>query len=277
MEVLGGRQVSSGLAGSADCWEGAADPSLLCKEWSALLVQCCWAFPHSWARASVFKLAVSNIAKSKASLLLEKQRLSISKYFHWFSPGLRVVQTWRRETPLPGSYASRGSVNHRRTPYLLMRPGWWMARRWASASEGQSMVWATELVLVFPSTSLLRGSEFPTGTPWKGSSKQRPMISGASKHQSPSSSWMTTLPLVPRSPRAAGLCCLLFTASCLSHLWSCSVFTVKLFIQVPYSLSGFAEGAKVSKQKTRAGEKQPLAATLVHGLLQSGCSRWAGS
>lgn len=124
---------------------------------------------------------------------------------------------------------------------------------------------------------LLTASEFHTGTPWKGASKQLSVISGASKHQFQSNSWTSTLPLVPGSLRAAGLCCLLFTASCLSHLWSCSVFTVKLFIQVPYSLSGFAEGAKVFKQKTRAEEKQPLAATLVHGLLQRGCSRRAGS
>lgn len=103
------------------------------------------------------------------------------------------------------------------------------------------------------------------------------VISGVSKHQSQSNSWMSTLPLVPGSLRAAGICCLLFTASCLSHLWSFPVFTVKLFIQVPYSLSGFAEGAKVFKQKMRAREKQPLAATLVHSLLQRSCSRQADS
>lgn len=147
----------------------------------------------------------------------------------------------------------------------------------ASKSEGHSMVWAMELILLFPSTLLLKASEFPAGTPWKGSSKQCPVISVVSKHQSQSNSSMSTLPLVPGSLRAAGICCLLFTASCFSHLWSFPVFTVKLFIQVPYSLSEFAEGAKVFKQKMRAQEKQPLAATLVHSLLQRGCSRQADS
>lgn len=55
------------------------------------------------------------------------------------------------------------------------------------------------------------------------------------------------------------------------------MFTVKLLIQVPYSLSGFAEGAKVFKQKMRAEEKQLLAATIVYDLLQRRCLRWAVS
>jgi len=187
-------------------------------------------FSTSLRQSKCFE-AVSDLVKSNASLLLEKQRLSVSKYFHWFSPGLCVVQTCWRETPVPPSYSSGGSINHRRTLRLLVRPMWWMTRRWESMSEGQSMVWAAGYILLFPSTLLLTASEFPIGTPWKGSSKQCPVISGASKHQSQSNSWTSTLPLVPGSLRAAGLCCLLFMASCLSHLWSCSVFTVKLFIQ----------------------------------------------
>lgn len=43
------------------------------------------------------------------------------------------------------------------------------------------------------------------------------------------------------------------------------------------SLLGFAEGAKVFRQKKRTEEKQPLAATLLQGLLQRCYSRWGGS
>lgn len=92
------------------------------------------------------------------------------------------------------------------------------------------------------------------GSLLKAPSEQCPVISRASKHQSLSSSWAPSLPLVLGSLRAAGLCCLLFTASCLSHLWSCSVFTVKLFAQVPYTLSRSAERAKFFKQKTSRGK-----------------------
>lgn len=43
------------------------------------------------------------------------------------------------------------------------------------------------------------------------------------------------------------------------------------------SLLGFAEGAKVFKQKMRTEEKQPVAATLLQGLLQRCYSRWGDS
>lgn len=198
-------QMSWGLTGSAGCEEAAANTSPLFNEQCALSVQSCWAFSRSWSRTSVLKLAVSNVAKSNASLLLEKQWLSICKYFHWFSLALFVVQTWWRATPVPESCTCRGCMKCRRTPLLLMRSVWWMTRQWMSMSEGQSVVWAMELILFFSSTLLLTGSEFPTRTPWKGSSKKHPVISGASKHQSQSNSWTSTLPLVPGSLRAAGL------------------------------------------------------------------------
>lgn len=81
------------------------------------------------------------------------------------------------------------------------------------------------------------------------------MISGASKHQPQSNSWTSALPLVPGSLRAAGLCCLLFTASCLSHLWSCSVFTVKAVHSSAIYFVRICWGSKVPQAEDKSRGK----------------------